>query len=342
MPEEVRLWQVGAGQTLQELQRTSLDLETRLQKWLADDISVLDPHLFVIGLEVKTDFGGSIDLLCMDSDGNLVIVELKRDKTPREIVAQALDYASWVADLSNERVRAIADAYLGEPGFSEAFRKRFDADAPDTLNGEHRILIVGSQIDASSERIVKYLSDQHGVNINAATFQFFRTLEGEEFLARVFLIEPSEVDLHSRTKGTSKRRPNLTYEELSRCAEEAGVHELYEYAVSAFGKALQKNTTRSSVAFSGLLEGSRKTVVSLLPGESNSQEGLRYQLYKHRFGSLVGIGQTDVRGLLPEGSEDWIYHPGAEPDYEGYQGFLHNSDDVDRLARTLETVKRSG
>jgi len=26
-----------------------------------------------------------------------VLIELKRDRTPREIVAQALDYASWVS-----------------------------------------------------------------------------------------------------------------------------------------------------------------------------------------------------------------------------------------------------
>jgi RecB family endonuclease NucS len=40
--------------------------------------------------------GGRIDLLCINGDGDIVIVELKRDKTPREITAQALDYASWV------------------------------------------------------------------------------------------------------------------------------------------------------------------------------------------------------------------------------------------------------
>ena len=52
----------------------------------------------MIGREVETDFGGSIDILCIDAEGDLVIVELKRDRTPREVTAQALDYASWVTD----------------------------------------------------------------------------------------------------------------------------------------------------------------------------------------------------------------------------------------------------
>ena len=68
----------------------------------------------IIERQVKTDFGGIIDLLCLDSRGDLAIVELKRDKTPREIMAQMLDYASWVNDLSHERIAEIANAYLGE------------------------------------------------------------------------------------------------------------------------------------------------------------------------------------------------------------------------------------
>ena len=30
----------------------------------------------------------------MDAEGNLTLVELKRDRTPRDVVAQILDYAS--------------------------------------------------------------------------------------------------------------------------------------------------------------------------------------------------------------------------------------------------------
>lgn len=337
MSEEVRLWQVGADHCLSELQRAPLDLEARLQEWLAGDISVLDPGLLVIGREVETDFGGYIDLLCMDAGGNLVVVELKRDKTPREITAQALDYGSWVAELSNERVTAIAEAYLrnSKSGLAQAFRNRFGTDVPETLNGDHRMLVVGAQIDRSSERIIKYLSDTHGVNINAATFQYFRAPDGAEFLARVFLIEPSSVELHSRTKGTSKRRPNLTYEELAQLAAESGVQELYQHAVSSFEHALQKHTTRSSIGFAGLFEGSRKNVISLFPGECSEAEGLRYQLYKNRFAALVGQVDREVESLLLESHEDWIYYPSAGSDYEGFQGFIRSRDEIDRLANAL-------
>jgi hypothetical protein len=295
----------------------------------------LNPGLLVIGREVKTDFGGFVDLLCIDSVGNLVVVELKRDKTPREITAQTLDYGSWVADLSNERINTIANAYLSDVGFEQAFRNCFGIDVPETLNGDHRLLIIGSQIDTSSERIIKYLSEKHGVNINAVTFQFFRTRDGEEFLARVFLIEPSEVERHSLTKGTSKRRPPLTYEELIKIADESGIHDLYQYAVSAFEKFLQKHTTRSSIGFSGLFNGSRKNVISLLPGESSAADGLRYQLYKNRFISLTNITATDLEARMPASHDDWIYYPSAGSDYEGFQGFIKNYEEIDRLVKAF-------
>ena len=112
MPDEVRLWQIGSDENLSEIQQAPLNLEARLQEWLARDISILDSNLLVIGREVETDYGGYIDLLCIDAEGDLVVVELKRDRTPREVIAQVLDYGSWVADLSHARVASIAQAYL--------------------------------------------------------------------------------------------------------------------------------------------------------------------------------------------------------------------------------------
>jgi hypothetical protein len=136
-----------------------------------------------------------------------------------------------VSALSNDRVTAIANDYLAG-AFESAFRTKLGVELPETVNGDHRIVVVGSKIDSSSERIMRYLSDTHGVNINAATFHYFQPADWPELLARVFLLEPSEVELNTRAKGSSKRRPNLSYEELKALAVQAGVPELYEYAVA--------------------------------------------------------------------------------------------------------------
>ena len=334
MPNEVRLWRIGPDDNLSEIQRASLDLEVRLQEWLARDISILDPELLVIGREVETDFGGYMDLLCIDSAGDLVAIELKRDRTPREITAQLLDYGSWVDDLPHARVTSIADKYLVERGFEQTFRDRFGIDVPETLNSDHRLLVVGSRIDDSTERIIKYLSDKHSVNINAATFQYFLAPGSAQFLARVFLIEPSAVELQSRAKGTSKRRRNLTPEELGRLAQECGVQELYDHALVSFERHLRKRTTRSTMGFTGRFGSSSKVVISLLPGQSSGSDGLHYQLYKHRFAALADLTEEEVGGLMPASRKHWEYVP-DDPDWEGFEGFIQTCEEIDRLANAL-------
>ena len=71
MPQKVRLWEVSPQSTLTEIARSEISLEQRLEDWLANDISMLDSNLSVIGRQVRTDFDGAIDLLCLDSQGTL-------------------------------------------------------------------------------------------------------------------------------------------------------------------------------------------------------------------------------------------------------------------------------
>jgi hypothetical protein len=85
MPEAVRIWEILDGDSLKEIKSARLDLEERVENWLERDISIISNDLLVIGRQIETDFGGVIDLLCLDYSGDVVILELKRDKTPREI-----------------------------------------------------------------------------------------------------------------------------------------------------------------------------------------------------------------------------------------------------------------
>ena len=340
MGAEVHLWRVGDHDKLIEIGPKPLDLESRLQEWLERDISILDPGLLIIGREVETDFGGFIDILCIDAEGELVIVELKRDKTPREVTAQALDYASWVTDLSPDQVTAIAS----DPpavDLESAFTDKFKAEFPETVNENHRILVVGSKIDQSSERIMRYLSDTYGVNINAATFHYFHQPDGQELLARVFLLEPSEVERKTRTGGSSKPRRNLTWSELEDLADEHGVKDLYDHALTAFRPVLNTQRTRSSLAFAGLFpSGSRKVVISVLPGHSSADDGLHYQIYQRRFEEFAGLSSSEFKSLLPPRHEPWEYYGSADPDWQGFQGFIKSRKEIDGLAGALNQADR--
>jgi hypothetical protein len=340
MPQDIRLWEITSEETLREISRSRLDLEKRIENWLESDISILSNDLLVIGRQVPTDFGGVIDLLCLDYAGDLVIVELKRDKTPREITAQALDYASWVKDLSNERIREISSKYLGDQiSLEEAFSQKFgEEEVPDVLNEQHKILIVASEIDSSSERIINYLSNTYGVSINAVTFQYYRDQNGKELLARAFLIEPSEVEYKTQTKSSSKRRPNLTYEELEAIADNNNVGDLYKRLIENVGVFFdQRAPTRSTVAFIGVIDGSRNTIFSLLPGESNQTNGVRFSLYIERLMKYLDVEKEVIKEILPVVTEEEIPYKNAPLTLFG---FFKNNEEVDNFIDGLSGLKK--
>ena len=186
------------GSRLREVSQSNLDLEDRLENWLADDPSILGLDLLIVGRQVVTEHGCRIDLLAQDVDANTHVLELKRDRTPRDIVAQVLDYAAWVKDLGYDDLDAICQKYAGRP-LSDHFADHFSGGIPETVNADHSLVIVASELDDASERIVGYLSEDRGLPINAIFFQYFNS-DGHELLGRAWLRDPEEMQERTESR----------------------------------------------------------------------------------------------------------------------------------------------
>jgi len=126
MATEIKTWEIIDGK-LRPLDSKLADhgkLEAfDLEAWLASDPTIVRPGLKVIGRQVMTR-SGPLDLLAINESGDLVVIELKRDKLPREALAQAIDYAADVASWSLERIGEICAKYTGqvlEDVFTETF-----------------------------------------------------------------------------------------------------------------------------------------------------------------------------------------------------------------------------
>lgn len=172
--------------------------EEMLEEWIAKNPRLIGLDVLVLGRQVITESGGRIDILGIDGDGDLAIIELKRDRTPRDIVAQVLDYASWVRGLTTKQVHEIAAEKLHK-ALGELFNQAFGMELPDSLNESHSMVIVASEFDASSERIVKYLNEEHGVSINAAFFNVFE-YSGKMLLSTNWLMDQADVVQRSESK----------------------------------------------------------------------------------------------------------------------------------------------
>jgi hypothetical protein len=182
-----------------------MDAEARLEALLAHDASFLGLDVLIIGQQVVTPFGKRIDLLALDGEGNLVVLELKRDRTPREIVAQVLDYGSWVGTLTRDDIADLFAASHPDRALEQAFADRFEGSVPDALNESHQLIIVATELDNATERIVSYLST-YRVPINALFFRYFR--DGErEYLARTWLIDPNRPErLVTKSPGAERHQ----------------------------------------------------------------------------------------------------------------------------------------
>lgn len=186
MPIRHAIWKVGAHPV--PLAESSLMSEQLLEEMIVAAPRLLSDEWMLIGRQEYTGFG-RIDLLAIAPDGALVLIELKRNRTPREVVAQALDYAGWVEKLAADDIVGVYGRFAPGRSLAADFRQRFGHDLDeDSLNQSHQITIVASSLDDSTERIVSYLTERD-IPINVLFFQVF-SHDTDQLLSRAWLLDP--------------------------------------------------------------------------------------------------------------------------------------------------------
>ena len=85
-----------------------------LQEWLAKNPEVLGEELLVIQKEFDgfSETNERLDLLALDKAGNIVVIENKLDDSGRDVVWQALKYASYCSTLSTSQIIKIFQTLL--------------------------------------------------------------------------------------------------------------------------------------------------------------------------------------------------------------------------------------
>jgi hypothetical protein len=85
-----------------------------LQEWLANEPMVFGEDLLIIQKEFDgfDETNERLDLLALDKDANLVIIENKLDDSGRDVVWQALKYASYSSTLKKNQIVEIFQLYL--------------------------------------------------------------------------------------------------------------------------------------------------------------------------------------------------------------------------------------
>ena len=165
------------------------DLEKVLEAWIEDNPHLLleGEELAIIARQPRTGFDKYLDLLALDLTGATVIVELKRGETPRDVVAQTLEYASWVDSLTFDQLDELAREYaqkrgLNANGVADLYLRTFSSELEATedqggditeritFNNRQRLVILAERISDEVEHTLRYLRTRFGADVYGVQF----------------------------------------------------------------------------------------------------------------------------------------------------------------------------
>ena len=206
MTEELKLWSIGEAREVEPLQPLlQMPSELALEELLVRNPEILEPGLRLVGRQTRTQTGW-LDLLAVDTDGRLVVYELKRGTLVREAVTQVLDYASDLDAMSDSGLAQHIAERSGSDGiekiddFEQWYADNFGGDDLSRLLPP-RMALVGLGVDPVAERMARFISGGP-VDISVVTFHGFAR-DGERLLARLLEVEPGQTEPNRKRRAAS-------------------------------------------------------------------------------------------------------------------------------------------
>lgn len=157
-----------------------------IQQLLKANISVLDESLMVIAEEFGdwVDSARRIDLLCIDTEANLVVVELKRTEDGGHMELQALRYAAMVSAMTFDQLvethaRYLKSEQLDHDQAQAAILAFLNWPSPDEdqFGQDTRIVLASANFSKELTTAVLWLHDRE-IDIRCVRLQPYRMAEG--------------------------------------------------------------------------------------------------------------------------------------------------------------------
>ena len=151
MNSEPRLFRINPpskeSQSITEVDFAQLGFQERrdIQEWVSANPGILEDELLIVGKEFsgfdKTN--ERLDLLAVDSDGKVVVIELKRDDSGADAHWQAIKYASYLHHASAGDFIRMLSEHEGIPQDTaeNKLQQHLGADDLNALNHDQRIIL---------------------------------------------------------------------------------------------------------------------------------------------------------------------------------------------------------
>lgn len=190
-----------------------------LEKWVENYPDILGEDLLILTTEYdKFDKTNErLDLLAIDKDGNLVIVELKRDDSGKYVDLQAIKYAAYCSNLTLDDLSKAYRDYLNsqEKKTSEKDAKEriiafIENDDFEELNEYPRIILVSREFRPEVTASVLWLR-KFGIDISCIKLSPYQMDENTIIFSSNILIPlPEAEDYIIKSEEKDKKERTLT------------------------------------------------------------------------------------------------------------------------------------
>lgn len=319
MTRATTVWEITKGDAEpKRLADGKIDVEKTLEDWVEKHPDLVEPGLRVLARQFQTE-GGPVDLLCVDVQGRLVIVELKREDAYRLAFAQVLDYAACVAQLSYVELKERVDSNRekrGDKGTLDdiltsclgAGAKEWTPDATDP-----RLVLVGTGADESLRRIIDYITTKYDVPVNGVFFDVSTTAAGNTILVRSAVVADDEAAKQGRGRG----RGGMSHDHLLAIAIGRGVEALVSPILSAWQDATkqQARPERARCWTLGTKGDGRTPAAKLFPEDDNAEVKTAWlKLVMSNLGADLKLDDAALKASLAGGNvrvqeDGWVELP---------------------------------
>ncbi|PYY64423.1 hypothetical protein DEJ30_08130 [Curtobacterium sp. MCPF17_003] len=170
MTERPALWFMNDDGELHRYRRDKAVSEEDLRLFIEAHPETLG-DVIILGRDVKTHGHGDVDLVAIDSDGQLWVIELKLKSATRKIMEQTIGYASWGKSASLRDLANLYAAYSGGTSLSDEFERRFGKRLPGRAERGLIVATVASKTDEHAHCQLEWL-EGHGGPVRAYEYAF--------------------------------------------------------------------------------------------------------------------------------------------------------------------------
>lgn len=177
-----------------------------IEEWVEKNPEILDEDLLIIQKEFDgfDDTNERLDLLALDVEGNIVVIELKRDDSGTDVNWQAIKYAAYCSTFTVDDIFEIYSHYLKKMGDTPDSTK---AEASKriaeflkvreeclSLNSKQRIILVSRQYRKEVLATVMWLLD-NDINVKCVKIQPYRDdSTGNFYLVSTVILPPPNTE----------------------------------------------------------------------------------------------------------------------------------------------------